>query len=239
MEKELKFSPKTGGNSTKGEAFASVRGKTQHKGASTKNRNLDVFNRLCGQILKNTASDKVSEDVSGIDDSEIAGYLNCKRERQFKEIIWEAMNKKYLKARQLKTSRKAKKATPAEKAVKISGEKENKKRMSSKINYDVLKAFLDEPEDFSKALDGSMNSGYEHVGDKTQQQNEKSIVEAHDSASNDKSEEYEDENEHTDQSDADDYYHYGGDMHGEYENDGYDYLEENEEEDFNFDDDYA
>ncbi|MBA0694597.1 hypothetical protein Goari_004879 [Gossypium aridum] len=42
-------------------------------------------------------SESAADDLSDINDAEITGYLNNKKEMLFKKLIWEAMNKDYQK----------------------------------------------------------------------------------------------------------------------------------------------
>ncbi|XP_048438767.1 uncharacterized protein LOC125476548 isoform X1 [Pyrus x bretschneideri] len=67
-----------------------------------------------------TADGDVSESLSDIDDSEVAGYLNSKEAARFKRFIWEVLNKDYDQGKSRKRARKAKKAAPAEKTAKVS-----------------------------------------------------------------------------------------------------------------------
>ncbi|KAB2078303.1 hypothetical protein ERO13_A06G141400v2 [Gossypium hirsutum] len=71
-------------------------------------------------------SESADDDLSDINDAEITGYLNNKKEMLFKKFIWEAMNKDYQKG------------------------------LSSKINYDALEKLNNEPEekDSEKAKEG-------------------------------------------------------------------------------------
>ncbi|KAM1792458.1 hypothetical protein ACFX12_036312 [Malus domestica] len=86
-----------------------------------------------------TADGDVSESLSDIDDSEVAGYLNSKEAARFKRLIWEVLNKNYDQRKSRKRARKAKKAPPAEKTAKVSTVINNKERLSSKIDFDALK----------------------------------------------------------------------------------------------------
>ncbi|TYG65412.1 hypothetical protein ES288_D06G183600v1 [Gossypium darwinii] len=62
-------------------------------------------------------SESAADDLFDINDAEITGYLNNKKEMLFKKLIWEAMNKDYQKG------------------------------LSSKINYDALEKLTNEPEE--------------------------------------------------------------------------------------------
>ncbi|XP_021294611.1 uncharacterized protein LOC110424381 isoform X3 [Herrania umbratica] len=103
-----------------------------------------------GVLRKRKSRSKSDGDLSDIDDAEITGYLNNNTEMLFKKMVWEAMNKDYRKQKQKKPTM-GKKSTSAKKAVasrmekRKEEEKENKMRLSSKINYDALEKLSDEP----------------------------------------------------------------------------------------------
>ncbi|XVE51737.1 hypothetical protein DITRI_Ditri02bG0064700 [Diplodiscus trichospermus] len=115
-----------------------------------------------GLLRKRKSQSESGDDLCGIDDAEITGYLNNKSEMFFKKLVWEAMNKDYPKKQRKPTM--GKKST-AEKAV-ISRmekgkeeEKVNRKRMCSKINYDALEKLTDEPGEVTeKAQRGGIDS---------------------------------------------------------------------------------
>lgn len=115
-----------------------------------------------------SSESEVSESLSDIDDAEVAPYLNTKKEAFYKSIIWEAMNKDYAKGKSRKRARQPKKAAPPNKAVKISTEMDNKKRPSSKINYDALKKLSDEDDDnyapgFEEGSHGDTQNAHERL----------------------------------------------------------------------------
>ncbi|XP_043698363.1 uncharacterized protein LOC122649067 isoform X2 [Telopea speciosissima] len=112
--------------------------------------------------MDNVVGDE-SESFSDIDDVEVDGYLHNKEEKNYKRIIWEEMNREYLencsgdllnarelaaattaaveksrKERKQKRAANAKNGTPAQTAAEATCEMLTKKRLSSKINYDVL-----------------------------------------------------------------------------------------------------
>ncbi|XVF25332.1 hypothetical protein REPUB_Repub13aG0204300 [Reevesia pubescens] len=115
----------------------------EHRG--TLSSNVDK-NRV---LRKRKSRSKSDDDLSDINDDEITGYLNNKTEMLFKKFIWEAMNKGYQKKQRKPVTRK--KPTSAKTIVARrmekgkDEEKENKKRPSSKINYDALEKLTDEP----------------------------------------------------------------------------------------------
>ncbi|CAA2958927.1 Hypothetical predicted protein [Olea europaea subsp. europaea] len=86
-----------------------------------------------------------SESLSDIDDSEIVGYLNNKKEMHLKRMLWEAMNKDHVKVKKQKTATETKETTSARKAVKTIEKLEQQKR-SSRINYDALRLLNDDME---------------------------------------------------------------------------------------------
>ncbi|KAB2025776.1 hypothetical protein ERO13_D06G146200v2 [Gossypium hirsutum] len=97
-------------------------------------------------------SESAADDLFDINDAEITGYLNNKKEMLFKKLIWEAMNKDYQKKKQRKPA--TRKKSSARKAVDSRMEKvteeevlEKKKGLSSKINYDALEKLTNEPEE--------------------------------------------------------------------------------------------
>ncbi|KAK6264373.1 hypothetical protein QUC31_012519 [Theobroma cacao] len=121
-----------------------------------KNAGALSFNVGTNGVLRKRKSRSESDgDLSDIDDAEITGYLNNNTEMLFKKMVWEAMNKDYRKQKQKKPTT-GKKSTSAKKAVASRMEKrkeegkENKKRLSSKINYDALEKLSDEPEEVAE-----------------------------------------------------------------------------------------
>ncbi|TQE11986.1 hypothetical protein C1H46_002380 [Malus baccata] len=109
-----------------------------------------------------TADSHVSESLSDIDDSEVAGYLNSKEAARFKRIIWEVLNKDYDQGKSRKRARKAKKAAPLEKAAKVSTGMNDKERLSSKIDFDALKKLN---EDLEPGFEGGTESNCGSRGD--------------------------------------------------------------------------
>ncbi|RVW34842.1 hypothetical protein CK203_078004 [Vitis vinifera] len=67
-------------------------------GASDKQASIDegAPSDLHGADDENANAADESESLSDIDDVEVDGYLHNEKEKQFKKIIWEAMNKEYL-----------------------------------------------------------------------------------------------------------------------------------------------
>ncbi|TMX05187.1 hypothetical protein EJD97_001253 [Solanum chilense] len=88
-------------------------------------------------------------NLSGIDDSEVVGYLSNTKEIHYKTIIWEKMNKEFAKgndklhAKKRKREIGHKKDVHAKKSAKTTEKVENK-RTSSKINYNALQKLTDE-----------------------------------------------------------------------------------------------
>ncbi|KAE9619830.1 putative transcription factor TFIIB, brf1, TBP-binding domain-containing protein [Lupinus albus] len=100
-----------------------------------------------------------SETLSDIDDDEIDGYLFDEKAKHYKKIIWENVNRKYLKEQAEKASvapamaksrkrraQEAKSSDPSQSAVEATRQCLSTKRLSSKINYDRLRNLFDEPE---------------------------------------------------------------------------------------------
>ncbi|XP_062012426.1 uncharacterized protein LOC133728977 [Rosa rugosa] len=108
----------------------------------------------------------VSESLSDIDDAEIAPYLNNKKETFYKSIIWEAMNRDSAKGKSRKQARKPQKAAPPSKAVKISTEMDDRKRPSSKINYEALKKLNEEDGNHAPDFDEGSHGDMQHSNDK-------------------------------------------------------------------------
>ncbi|XP_022724601.1 uncharacterized protein LOC111281208 isoform X1 [Durio zibethinus] len=105
-------------------------------------------------LRKRKSRSESDDDLSDINDAEITGYLNNKTEMLFKKLVWEAMNKDYPKKQRKPVI--AKKSTSAKNVVAsrtVKGkeeEKEHKKRLSSKINYDALEKPTDEPDEVTE-----------------------------------------------------------------------------------------
>ncbi|KAF4400374.1 hypothetical protein CsatB_001418 [Cannabis sativa] len=74
---------------------------------------------------------------SSVSDAEVFRYLNSNKVASYKRVIWETMNMDYQKGTSQKRAKTAKKVDPA-KVVKPSQKKNNEKKLSSKINYDML-----------------------------------------------------------------------------------------------------
>ncbi|XVF87030.1 hypothetical protein PTKIN_Ptkin18bG0088000 [Pterospermum kingtungense] len=116
-----------------------------------------------GVLRKRKSRSESDNDLSDIDDTEITGCLNDKRQMLFKKLVWEAINKDYRK-KQGKPA-KGKKSTSAKTDVFSRTEKEkeekkeNRKGLSSKINYDALEKLTGEPEEVAEtAKNGGIDS---------------------------------------------------------------------------------
>ncbi|XP_039070460.1 uncharacterized protein LOC120217438 isoform X2 [Hibiscus syriacus] len=95
---------------------------------------------------RKSRSKSAADDFSDINDAEISGYLNNKTEMLFKKLMWEAINKCYAKKKIKPATEKessAKNAVAGRMASVKEKEPENKKRLSSKINYDALEKLTD------------------------------------------------------------------------------------------------
>lgn len=157
----------------------------------------------------------VAKSVSAIDDAEIKGYFNTRKEMIYKKIIWEVMNKEYLQGKREKReeprNKKNKKSAAertndeSKKKKRVEHEMEEKKKMKkqrlgSKINFDVL-----------EKQEGEEEKGGRKVETETEV-SEKYVVETE--------ENYSEENE---QNDYENVYYEG---------------EKDEEQGYNFDEDY-
>ncbi|GMN67856.1 hypothetical protein TIFTF001_036930 [Ficus carica] len=69
-------------------------------------------------------------------------HLNNKKEAHYKRMIWEAMNRDHEKGRNQKRARKVTKVDPTKQVIKPSRKMDNKKGLSSKINYDMLNKLM-------------------------------------------------------------------------------------------------
>ncbi|KAL3818434.1 hypothetical protein ACJIZ3_004339 [Penstemon smallii] len=117
------------------------------KGPSTRHR--DIKNGNCGMAkrskTKRSTKENESDSLSDIDDAEIIGYLNNKKEMQFKSLLWEAINRNYMNAKKQKRTIETKKGGSVKKTAKTAEKVDTQKR-SSRINYDALKMLDDELE---------------------------------------------------------------------------------------------
>ncbi|WCJ43549.1 Transcription initiation factor IIB [Euphorbia peplus] len=109
-----------------------------------------------------------TDNFSDIDDAEVNEYLHTKEQAQCKKIIWEEMNREYLeeqaakeaskgcpviaaalekarKEKQQKRAADAKNMVPPQSASEAAHQMLTKKRLSSKINYEMLANLFDEP----------------------------------------------------------------------------------------------
>lgn len=97
----------------------------------------------------------LAEDLSRINDAEVAGYLNTTKESLLMKIAWEMMNPEYKKGTQRKPTTTVKKKDPISKTAAPSkktfatttqsnAESEKKKRLSAYINLDVLDKLFDD-----------------------------------------------------------------------------------------------
>ncbi|KAF9689159.1 hypothetical protein SADUNF_Sadunf01G0062600 [Salix dunnii] len=228
MEKEVKSLSKTRPNYIKG--GASALGQSKRTGRFKRSKVTSVFhlnmenasNWLQRNQSRSTAAGNDSEDLSDIDDHEISGYLlHNEKEMELRRTLWEMMNKKYLKGKQLKGARKVKKSTPAKKAIKIAGQTENKTRSSSKINYDALKKLLgDGPEEIPGKVEDSKHSNAYYADSKLVDEN--SIPEGHSSGASKENDEHEHDYGETDAGNND----YFNDIDFENEEDDYHYAED-------------
>ncbi|CAN7031753.1 unnamed protein product [Brassica rapa subsp. trilocularis] len=104
----------------------------------------------------------LAEDLSRINDAEIAGYLNTTKESLLMKIAWELMNPEYKNGTQRKPTTTVKKKDPISKTTAAPSKKtsaittlsnvesEKKKRLSAYINLDVLDKLFEDDENSSK-----------------------------------------------------------------------------------------
>ncbi|KAJ8762717.1 hypothetical protein K2173_012209 [Erythroxylum novogranatense] len=101
-------------------------------------------------VRKESKRLRMSDDLSDIDEAEIAGYINNESQVEFRKMMWDLMYKNYLEGKQQKKALRPKKGLKKSdnRSAKIGGGRHNKEEeramMSSKINYDVLKKALEE-----------------------------------------------------------------------------------------------
>lgn len=111
------------------------------------------------------ASEAINDlDLEGLDDDEISGYILSESEAVMKDRLWNKMNAEYLKAAKEREERAArereegkpekKKRRPRKKPIGPSGSAGEaiekmlqEKKISSKINYDILKSLTAPPEE--------------------------------------------------------------------------------------------
>ncbi|CAF2235725.1 unnamed protein product, partial [Brassica napus] len=98
----------------------------------------------------------LAEDLSRINDAEVASYLNTTKESLLRKIAWELMNPEYKNGTQRKPTTTVKKKYPISKTTaapskktsatttQSNAESEKKKRLSAYINLDVLDKLFDD-----------------------------------------------------------------------------------------------
>ncbi|XP_024005116.1 uncharacterized protein LOC18029576 [Eutrema salsugineum] len=112
--------------------------------------------KFCGKkgaFPSRQSNGDLAEDLSKISDDEVAGNLNNKKEFLLNKIAWELMNPDYQKEKHRKSTT-VKKKDPMNKTALSkktlaartgsNAENENKKRLTSDINYDVLDKLFDD-----------------------------------------------------------------------------------------------
>ncbi|XP_019426922.1 PREDICTED: transcription factor IIIB 60 kDa subunit-like isoform X2 [Lupinus angustifolius] len=183
-------------------------------------------------------NDDESETLSDIDDDEVDDYLFNEKEKHYKKIIWENMNRKYLKEQAEKASvapamaksrkrraQEAKSSDSAQSAVEATHQLLSTKRLNSKINYDRLRNLFDEPAapENAKKLRIELSSvNHDNLESKLEDK-----LKDDEPGSTD---EIEDGDIDGDNEIADETYGYGGDGYNYDDDDGYGYN--------NYDDDY-
>lgn len=153
---------------------------------STGRRAVDRPAYRATNVLNATSSDE--DNLSDIDDREVARYLHSEKEKRCKTMIWEFMNKDYLKEQEAKAAaltkgtdastksskvrkRRYSQNTPGHAVAKATNEAVDLKGHSSKINYDALRSLLDQETDKKArtetyAVDADANAR-KVVGDET------------------------------------------------------------------------
>lgn len=98
----------------------------------------------------------LAEDLSRINDAEVASYINTTKESLLRKIAWELMNPEYKNGTQRKPTTTVKKKDPISKTTAAPSKKtsatttlsnvesEKKKRLSAYINLDVLDKLFDD-----------------------------------------------------------------------------------------------
>ncbi|XP_019426923.1 PREDICTED: transcription factor IIIB 60 kDa subunit-like isoform X3 [Lupinus angustifolius] len=178
-------------------------------------------------------NDDESETLSDIDDDEVDDYLFNEKEKHYKKIIWENMNRKYLKEQAEKASvapamaksRKETRQRRAQEAKSSDSAQSAVERLNSKINYDRLRNLFDEPAapENAKKLRIELSSvNHDNLESKLEDK-----LKDDEPGSTD---EIEDGDIDGDNEIADETYGYGGDGYNYDDDDGYGYN--------NYDDDY-
>ncbi|XP_062094743.1 uncharacterized protein LOC133800730 isoform X1 [Humulus lupulus] len=100
------------------------------------------------------------KNLYGVSDAEVLRYLNNNKVASYKRVIWETMNMDYQKEKNQKRAKTAKKAGST-KVVKSSQKINNEKKLSLKINYDMLNK-LEQDEVLEMGTGEGMDSHHDH-----------------------------------------------------------------------------
>ncbi|ONK61054.1 uncharacterized protein A4U43_C08F25780 [Asparagus officinalis] len=99
---------------------------------------------------QNTERDKTEEEEEDGDDINV--YLNTEREKNYKTIVWELMNKNYIEEQaseisaddtKIRKERKRRREGDIDRGAKPTKEKQKEQRLSSRINYDAFSQFYE------------------------------------------------------------------------------------------------
>ncbi|KAK1365866.1 hypothetical protein POM88_041427 [Heracleum sosnowskyi] len=87
-------------------------------------------------------SGEESDTLSDIDDLEIDSYFHSEKEKHYKKIIWEELNREYIEGQ--KRGKEARNPVPNRTAAEAARKMLAKKSLESKINYAVLDGLFNE-----------------------------------------------------------------------------------------------
>ncbi|XP_074349456.1 uncharacterized protein LOC141689165 isoform X2 [Apium graveolens] len=84
------------------------------------------------------------DTFSDIDDREIDSYIHSEKEKHYKKIIWEELNREYIQGQKRAKEAKARNAVPNRTAAEAARRMLVKKTLESKINHAVLDELFNE-----------------------------------------------------------------------------------------------
>ncbi|XP_020243373.1 myb-like protein W [Asparagus officinalis] len=123
----------------------------EHKGSYDRAHCCYGLCRECLDVLQqNTERDKTEEEEEDGDDINV--YLNTEREKNYKTIVWELMNKNYIEEQaseisaddtKIRKERKRRREGDIDRGAKPTKEKQKEQRLSSRINYDAFSQFYE------------------------------------------------------------------------------------------------
>lgn len=118
----------------------------------------------------NAAAESSELNLEGLDDDEIDGYIMTPEESRYKDEMWNRLNAEYLKeakAKEERLAREREEGKPEKKKRRVTRKKTigpsntageaiekmlQEKKISSKINYDILKTLTESPADETKTV---------------------------------------------------------------------------------------